>query len=116
MKPVQFLDLVASGCVDEYLVSRDESPVTCVLYLLVVIAHHDRIGAVNEKNTFINYWSMHDFYYIWWLLKEPFSFSFFFGDSFSRGSSFTLDDECFFFLLSHCLFRLSSRAGDATKF
>ena len=59
MKPVQFLDLVASGRADEYmyLVSREESPVTCVLYLPVVIAHHDRIGAVNEKNTFINYWS-----------------------------------------------------------
>ena len=39
----------------------------------------------------------HDFYYIWWLLKQPFSFSYVFGDSFSRGSSFTLDDECFFF-------------------
>ena len=46
MKPVQFLDLGASGRADEYLVSRDESPVTCVLYLLVVTAHHDRIGAV----------------------------------------------------------------------
>ena len=57
VKPVQFLDLVASGRADEYLVSQDESPVTCILYLLVVIAHHDRIGAVNEKNTFINYWS-----------------------------------------------------------
>ena len=52
VKPVQFLDLGASGRADEYLVSRDESPVTCVLYLPVVIAHHDRIGAVNEKNTF----------------------------------------------------------------
>ena len=57
MKPVQFLDVGASGHADEYLVSRDESPMTCVLYLPVVIAHHDRIGAVNEKNTFINYWS-----------------------------------------------------------
>ena len=57
MKPVQFLDLGASGRADEYLVSRDESPVTCILYLPVVIAHHDRIGAVSEKNTFINYWS-----------------------------------------------------------
>ena len=57
MKPVQFLDLVASTVSYEYLVSGDESPVTCVLYLLVVIAHHDRIGAVNEKSTFINYWS-----------------------------------------------------------
>ena len=49
--------LVENGRADEYLVSRDESPATCVLYLPVVIAHHDRIGAVNEKNTFINYWS-----------------------------------------------------------
>ena len=57
MKPVQFLDLVASGLAAEYLISREESPVTCVLYVPVVIAHHDRIGAVNEKNTFINYWS-----------------------------------------------------------
>ena len=27
--------------------------VTCVLYLPVVIAHHDRIGAINEKNFFL---------------------------------------------------------------
>ena len=63
---------------------------TCRLLLLIMIA------SVRLMKKTLLLTIGHDFYYIWWLLKEPFSFSFFFGNSFSRGSSFTLDDECFF--------------------